>query len=59
MGHGIFPNYGMNYIKSWMGALSDKERKEVFFTSKKEKMKQARAEKEEELELKVKTRKKK
>jgi hypothetical protein len=37
MGHGIFPNYGMTYVKSWMNALSNKEKKEVFFPSKKSK----------------------
>lgn len=59
MGHGIFPNYGMTYIKSWMHQLSDKEKKEVFFTSKQERAKQAREERREEQEDTFKKRKKK
>lgn len=50
MGHGIFPNYGMQYTKTWMSALSPAEKKEVFFTSKQERAKQARNQKAEDQE---------
>jgi len=50
MGHGIFPNYGLNYVKTWMSVLSKKERKEVFFTSNIEKSRLARLEKEENMQ---------
>ena len=35
MGHGIFPDYGTQFIKSWQHLLSKEERKLVFYTSKK------------------------
>lgn len=35
MGHGIFPNYGPTYLKSWQHQLSKEERKLVFYTTKK------------------------
>lgn len=59
MGHGIFPNYGMQYTKTWMQALSPAEKKEVFFTSKQERAKQARESKNEDQEENFKKRKKK
>lgn len=59
MGHGIFPYYGMQYIKSWMHQLSDSERKEVFFTSKQERAKLARESKNEDQDENFKKRKKK
>ena len=48
MGHGIFPNYGMQYTKTWMNALSRSEKREVFFTSKQERAKQAREERKDD-----------
>jgi hypothetical protein len=35
MGHGIFPNYGPTYIKSWQNKLSREEMKAVFYPDKK------------------------
>lgn len=35
MGHGIFPNYGMSYIKTWQDNLSRAEMKAVFYPDKK------------------------
>jgi hypothetical protein len=48
MGHGIFPNYGPNYIKGVAALLSKAEAKEVFYTSAKEKKARFVKEKEEE-----------
>jgi hypothetical protein len=48
MGHGIFPNYGPNYIKDVAALLSRAEAKEVFYTSAKEKKARLVREKEEE-----------
>lgn len=50
MGHGIFPNYGPNYIKTIAALLSRKEAKEVFYTSKKERKALMLKEKSEEKE---------
>lgn len=35
MGHGIFPNYGMQYVKGWQHELSRPEMKCVFYADKK------------------------
>lgn len=35
MGHGIFPYYGLTYIKSWQHLLSREEMKAVFYPDKK------------------------
>lgn len=35
MGHGIFPNFGPSYIKSWQHLLSHDEMKAVFYPDKK------------------------
>jgi len=48
MGHGIFPNYGPNYIKQVAAFLSKAEAKEVFYTSAKEKKARLLKEKQEE-----------
>jgi hypothetical protein len=48
MGHGIFPNYGPNYIKTVVALISKAEAKEVFFTSAKEKRAKLIREKEED-----------
>jgi len=48
MGHGIFPNYGPNYIKDVAALLSKAEAREVFYTSAKEKKARFVREKEEE-----------
>jgi hypothetical protein len=34
MGHGIFPNYGMQYIKMWQHQLSKGEMQAVFYPDK-------------------------
>jgi hypothetical protein len=36
MGHGIFPSYGMTYIKSWQHLLTHAEKKAVFYPEKKD-----------------------
>lgn len=54
MGHGIFPNYGLNYIKTWMQCLSKKEKKEAFFPTKKSKIFKPVEEDEEEVTFKKK-----
>jgi hypothetical protein len=48
MGHGIFPNYGPNYIKGVAALISKAEAREVFYTSAKEKKARFIKEKEEE-----------
>jgi hypothetical protein len=48
MGHGIFPNYGPNYIKGIAALISKAEAREVFYTSAKEKKSRLIKEKEEE-----------
>lgn len=48
MGHGIFPNYGPNYIKDIAALLSKAEAREVFYTSAKEKKARLMGEKQEE-----------
>lgn len=47
MGHGIFPNYGPNYIKTVAALISKAEAREVFYTSAKEKKARIVSEKEE------------
>jgi len=37
MGHGIFPNYGAQWTKSWQHLLSRKEMIEIFHTKHKKK----------------------
>lgn len=58
MGHGIFPNYGPNYIKTVAALISKAEAKEVFYTSAKEKKARFIKEKEEDNLLKKKKGKK-
>jgi len=57
MGHGIFPNYGKQFVKSWQHQLSRKEMKDVFYTSKKELRAAKLKEEEEEDSLKIKKKK--
>lgn len=52
MGHGIFPDYGPNYIKTVAALISKAEAKEVFYTSAKEKKARLIKEKEELVERK-------
>jgi len=35
MGHGIFPNYGMQYVKNWQHQLSKAEKRAVFYPDRK------------------------
>jgi len=37
MGHGIFPDYGPNFVKEVAALISKAEAKEVFYTTAKEK----------------------
>ena len=37
MGHGIFPNYGMRWVRSWQHLLSKKEMIDVYYTKHKKK----------------------
>lgn len=46
MGHGIFPNYGPNFIKEVAALISKAEAREVFYTSTKEKKARIIGEKE-------------
>lgn len=58
MGHGIFPNYGPNYVKTVAALISKAEAKEVFYTSAKERKAKFIREKEEESLTKKKGKKK-
>ncbi len=52
MGHGIFPNYGMQFIKSWQHLLSQKDRVAVYDNRHKKKFVDKAKEEEAETPIK-------
>ena len=60
MGHGIFPNYGPKYLRTWQNQLSKEEMIAVFYTSKNKKKPAGkfRGEEEETSSVKIKGKRK-